>query len=416
MIDMTRCRAPIRRREYSGPMASSPAAPDAATRQDEPAPSMLRRLVALTTAHLLSDGAGNFLPGVLPAVLVVLGQPVSMAGALVAALSIGQVLQPLVGWVADRVGGRILPPLGLLLTSVGGGLVGVAPTTGVLIALLLAIGVGSSLFHPPSLASIRRMAGPRTGLAISVFLVGGELGRGLWPTIASLITTHLGLSWLWLIAIPGLIWLPMLYHWMPRLPAGSTDRAPIRWRRHAFPASLLIGFRCLQAFTVFSLSAFIPILWHLRGESLVAGAAVITTVITVGVAGNLFGGFLADRVGRRPVLLASAVGAAALVVPVAHVSGWWVFPIAAALGISLFLPAASAILIGQDIFPENRSMGSGIALGLANGLAAIAVLVVGLFVTETNVLVVFWALAALALVCVLIAAAFPAGLMRREAS
>jgi FSR family fosmidomycin resistance protein-like MFS transporter len=161
---------------------------------------------------------------------------------------------------------------------------------------------------------------------------------------------------------------------------------------------------------VFSLSAFIPVLWHLRGESLVAGATVISAVITVGVAGNLFGGYLADRIGRRPVLLASA----ALVVPVAHVPGWWVFPVAAALGISLFLPAASAILIGQDIFPENRSMGSGIALGLANGLAAIAVLVVGLFVTESTVTEVFWILAALALACIVVALVFPARLMRRE--
>jgi len=134
----------------------------------------------------------------------------------------------------------------------------------------------------------------------------------------------------------------------------------------------------------------------------------------VGVAGNLLGGFLADRIGRRPVLLASAVGVAALVLPVAHVPGWWVFPIAAALGIALFLPAASTILIGQYIFPENRSMGSGIALGLANGLAAVAVLVVGLFVTETNVLMVFWILAVLALACIVVAVALPAELMRRE--
>ncbi len=375
----------------------------------------VRPLAALTTGHLLSDGAANFLPGVLPAVLVVLGLPVSMAGALIAALSIGQVLQPVVGWIADRVGGRLLPPLGLLLTSVGGGLIGVAPNIVVLFALLFAIGVGSSLFHPLALASIRRMSGRRIGLYISVFLVGGELGRGLWPTIASLIVVHLGLTWLWIVAVPGVLWLPLLYRWMPWLPAAPVDRAPIRWGQHWSPVALLIAFRCMQGFIVLAVSAFIPILWHLRGESLVTGAAVITTVITVGVLGNLLGGQLADRIGRRPVLLTSALAAAALVVPLAHVPGWWIFPLAAALGMALFLPSPSAILIGQDIFPKNRSMGSGIALGLSNGLAAIAVMVAGLFVTEHNVERVFWVLAGLALVAAAVAMAFPARLMRAAA-
>jgi hypothetical protein len=60
------------------------------------------------------------------------------------------------------------------------------------------------------------------------------------------------------------------------------------------------------------------------------------------------------------------------------------------------------------------ALGSGAALGLANGLAAVAVLVVGLFVTETNVEQVFWILAALALACIAVAVALPGRLMRRE--
>lgn len=372
-------------------------------------------LGALTVGHWLSDGAGNYLPGVLPAVLVAFGLPTSMAGAIIAALSIGQVLQPLVGWVADRVGGRFLPPLGLVLTSLGGGLIPLAPGLGVLLVLLLAIGVGSSLFHPPSLAAIRRMPGAHTGLYISFFLVGGELGRGLWPTVASLIAVTWGLNWLWLIAIPGLVWVPVLYHWMPHLPATPLDqRRRIQWRAHATPAGLLIAYRSLQTFTVLGLSAWIPVLWNARGESLVAGASVITALITLGVVGNLIGGFLADRVGRRPVLLASAAVTAALVLSISHLPGWWVYPVAGALGMALFLPSSAAILIGQDIFPENRSMGSGVALGLANGIAAVAVLLVGLLVTDTSIHVVFWLLAVLALADVILALAFPARLMRKE--
>lgn len=376
-------------------------------------PRQLASLSTLMVAHWLSDGAGNYLPGVLPAVLIAFGLPPSMAGAMIAALSIGQVLQPVVGWVADKVGGRMLPPLGLLLTSVGGGLVPLAPNVTVLLALLLSLGVGSALFHPPSLAAIRRMPSNNTGLYISFFLVGGELGRGLWPTVASLITVSLGLNWLWLIALPGLAWLPVLLRLMPVLPAKPPEqRRRIRWRRHAGPASLLILFRGMESFIVLGLSAWIPVLWQARGDSMIASASVITTMITLGVLGNVAGGIIADRIGRRFVLVTSGVVSLVLVFLIAQVPGGWVYPVAALLGMALFLPSSASILIGQDIFPENRSMGSGIALGLANGLGAIAVMLVGLAVTHDNVLAMFQLFVALTVVSVVVAVSFPRRLMR----
>jgi FSR family fosmidomycin resistance protein-like MFS transporter len=75
------------------------------------------RLAGLAWAHLLNDGAANYLPGVLPVVLVSLHEPVRLAGVLIAALTIGQAAQPVVGWVADRVGGRSLVVAGLMLRT-----------------------------------------------------------------------------------------------------------------------------------------------------------------------------------------------------------------------------------------------------------------------------------------------------------
>src|SRR5699024_9860245 len=157
------------------------------------APSWNSRLVGMSWAHLLNDGASNYLPGVLPAVLATLGEPVKMAGVLVTALTIGQALQPLTGRLADWLGGRSLVIIGLLMTSVGGGLLGVVPSTPLLIVLLVLIGVGNSFFHPQAVAAARSMFAGRAGLFTSIFLVGGELGRGLWPTAASLIVAGLGL-------------------------------------------------------------------------------------------------------------------------------------------------------------------------------------------------------------------------------
>lgn len=374
------------------------------------APSARSRLTGMSWAHLLNDGASNYLPGVLPAVLATLGEPARMAGVLVTALTIGQALQPLTGRLADRLGGRSLVILGLLMTSVGGGLIGFAPSTWLLILLLVLIGVGNAFFHPQAVAAVRRMVSHREGLVTSVFLVGGELGRGLWPTAASLIVAQIGLGGLWLTAVPGLLTAPFLLRWLPDQPAVLSQGAAIRMNEHAKPLALLLGYQGVRTLTIYAFVTFIPILWHARGESLVTGATVITTMTTVGVVGNLWGGQLTDRIGTRGTLVIAAVGSAVLIVPTAYLTGPAAWIAAGLLGIALFLTASTTALLGQDIFPENRSMGSGIALGFANGLGALGVFVVSLWIGD-EVMVVFWALAGLSLASAALALAFDKSLM-----
>ena len=371
-------------------------------------------LATLTWSHLLNDGASNYLPGVLPAVLVSLGEPVRMAGGLMAVLVAGQLLQPAAGWVADRLGGRVMAAIGLAMTSIGGGLIGVVHSTVLLVVVLALIGAGGAFFHPPALASVRRMLAGRHGLITSVFLVGGELGRGLWPTIAGFIVATFGLGALWVLAVPGVVTVPLLIHMTPRLEPTPRAAQRIDWWAHRLPLASLIGYRSIQALVVYALATYIPIRWHLQGGSLVQGASIITTMITVGIVGNLLGGHLVDRIGRRPVLHLAAVSTAVLIVPIAFVDSGWLWVFAGLVGIALFLSITATILIGQDIFPENASMGSGIALGFTNGLGALLLFVVGLWVNDSDVTAIFLALAGLSLASTLLVFTLPARVLRHR--
>lgn len=356
----------------------------------------LRRLSGLTWAHFLNDGASNYLPGVLPAVLVTIGQPVQMAAVLVTALTVGQALQPVAGRIADRLGGKSLVLLGLAMTSVGGGLIGVVRSTWLLVLLLVLIGVGNAFFHPQAIASVRQMISGRQGLLTSAFLVGGELGRGLWPTIASLVVAHAGLEYLWLVAVPGVLTLPFLLRWLPALPPKRQSGPAIQLSVHARPMALLIGYQSVRMLGMSAFATFIPVLWDQRDQPLVAGASLITTMMTVGVIGNICGGYLTDRIGSRATLIIAAVGTAVLIVPCAYLEGPMAWVVAGLLGVMMFLSASTTVLLGQDIFAENPSMGSGIAIGLANGIGALLVLVLGIWVGE-SVQPVFWLLGLLSL-------------------
>ena len=354
-------------------------------------------LLGLTWLHFLNDGAANYLPGILPALLLALHQDPSMAGTVVAALYIGQTLQVITGWWADRVGGRLFIVAGVLGSSIAAAAIGLAPNIWVLIPALIAIGVSSSVFHPQALAGAHQLSGTRRGIGMSLFLIGGEIGRGLWPLIASLVVVSLGLHYLWLLALPALFSVPLLWNTLPRQAPRHPQARPIEWRRHLGPMSALVGFSVLRSLTLYGVITYLPILWHQRGLSLTEGAALITVLLLVGIVGNFGGGHIADRIARRPMLVGCSVLSALLLTLFMLSHGVWQWIIVGLLGVSLFATMPLRILIGQDIFPENRSLGSGIALGLSNGLAAVGLSGLGLIAAARGTEAVLWLLVGTAL-------------------
>lgn len=365
-------------------------------------------LVLLSWAHFLNDGSANYLPGVLPAILLSLHEPIAWAGVLMTALLIGQTLQPFTGVLSDRYGGKAIFILGLLGSAVGGGLIGFSHTLWLLILFLFLIGIGNATFHPQALTLARNASKEgRQGIGMSFFLVGGELGRGVFPFLTSWIVVSIGLHNLWITAVPAIISVPFLFHNSPRLPAKKLDTAKIHWRSHLRGMTYLISFTSLRSVMMYGVVTFIPLLWHERGGSLLAGASIITTTLVVGIIGNLAGGHLADRFGLKiPLVLSSLL--TALLIPVMTVSsGFWLWIAAGLIGIILFSSLPLTLLIGQDLFPENRSLGSGIALGLANGIGALLMLAVTPLVSHFGLVHTLDVIAGLGLIGTLIALVMP---------
>jgi FSR family fosmidomycin resistance protein-like MFS transporter len=388
----------MRRRQSAAAAATSTIAAD---RADRP------RLMTLGWAHFLNDGAANYLPGVLPAILISLNLSVSYAGVFMAALLIGQAAQPLTGLIADRVGGRTFIVAGLAGAAAGGGLVGVMPTGAALIVVLVFTGLCNSLFHPQALAAVRRIGGARGGASMSIFLVGGEIGRGAWPLIATWLVTTRGLTALWLLAVPAMLTLPALYFYAPRLPARHPEAAPPDLRAHAGPLSRLVGFCALRSVMILSIVTYMPLVWQARGGSLTGGASFITVLLLVGIIGNLGGGRLGDRAGARPVIIAAICIGVPLLAGFILSAGLATWILLALLGIALFATLPLTVLIAQDVLPESRSLGSGLALGFANALGALGVLALGPVADAFGPAMALWAALAGGIIAVPLAVSLP---------
>ncbi len=350
---------------------------------------------AMVWSHLNNDTLANYLPGILPAIAVARHIPLLWLGSLVTALTLGQALQPLSGLWSDHIGGRTLVLGGILVAALATFGVSYAPTYPLLAGSLFLTGLGSTVYHPQALAVTRTLGQGREGVSMSGFLVGGEFGRALGPLAAGIVVAALGLTHLWLLAVPLLLTWLWLRAEVPALPRRTGERARIDWRRHATPAVSPLAFSTLRAASVAALVTFVPLIYHAEGGSLVAGASLVTTLIGVGVIGNLGGGALRDRFGATPVLWGSTTLAILAALALTQASGPWLWVVLAALGIGVFSTGPITILLGQDIFTENPSLGSGIALGLGNGLGALALLPLSYLAQSAGLGAGLWAVVAL---------------------
>lgn len=380
-------------------------------------PDTGRLIGLLAWAHFLNDGAANYLPGVLPAVLAALGLPIAYAGAILATLIVGQALQPLSGAWSDRWGGRAMPVLGLAGTALGAAWVGWAQGLGSLLAALVLIGVANSLFHPPALASVRRFSSGSGERAISAFLVGGEIGRGLWPLLAGLVVATWGLHALWVLPLAAIPTLGWMWARLPSLPRRSHTHSALGGLRAAGrPLVWLLAYSGLRNMLLLGVTAFVPLLWAERGGSLVGGAGLITAMLVVGIAGNLAAAFLAEHWGRRRVVF-TATAAACVLLPAflaARGAGMWLA--LSGFGIAMFATFPLTLLMGQDLLPRHHSLGSGLALGLGNAIGAIGVAALGLLAARWHATGVLWAAEACGLLALAAVAKLPSAARAQAAA
>ena len=116
-------------------------------------------------------------------------------------------VQPLDGWLIDRLGPRIFVPLGAILSGLGWTALAFVTTLTQLYAAYAVAGAGSALVYSGSIGSTMKWFRDRRGLAAGVIAGGYGAGAALFiPIIARLITAHgYRAAFVWTGIVPGLI-------------------------------------------------------------------------------------------------------------------------------------------------------------------------------------------------------------------
>jgi FSR family fosmidomycin resistance protein-like MFS transporter len=101
-------------------------------------------------------------------------------------------IQPVVGYYADMRPKPYILPIGVCFTLAGIVGLALAPYYALIICAVVAIGVGSAIFHPESSRVAYMSAGGRRGLAQSIFQVGGNIGSSLGPIMTAVVFVNIG--------------------------------------------------------------------------------------------------------------------------------------------------------------------------------------------------------------------------------
>ncbi len=275
-------------------------------------------MALLALSHTADDVNQGFLPAVLPLLIATYHFSLQAAGALVLAQAISSsVIQPAIGYLADK---RAMPWLiwaGLLLAGLGIALIGFTDSYGLMFGASLLSGLGVAMFHPEAARYANYAAGVRKASGMRWFSLGGTAGFAIGPAYATLALGLYGQHGTWLAALPVVAFAILIFLEVPRLHrSAAADRkhaqrndAPDRWGAFA----VLIVYTCLRSTVYVGIIAFIP-MYFIRqiATSDAIGNIGLTLYLAFGALGAIAGGPLADRLGRKRVMVASAIGSAVL--------------------------------------------------------------------------------------------------------
>lgn len=359
--------------------------------QANPQSTVYRILFAISLVHLLNDSMQSVIPAIFPILKDSMNLSYAQLGWIAFSLNMtSSIMQPVVGWFTDKKSLPYLLPLGMGCSLIG--MLGLAYAdnfTFVLISVLF-IGLGSAAFHPEGSRVAYMAAGTRRGLAQSIYQVGGNGGQSLAPLMTAWIFVPFGqFGAIWFTGVAALAILVLLYvsSWYTQqiayFPGVKKRKAGTR-TSHQTQSKLVLAI-LLLIFLVFARSWYSTGISNFYqfylidhyGLSVENAQYYIFIFLVFGVLGTFCGGPLADRFGKRNMILFSMLGSAPLALMLPYVSLVWVYPIFAVMGFILLSSFSVTVVYAQELFPGKIGMVSGLIVGLAFGMGAIGSIILG---------------------------------------
>ena len=382
-------------------MSSTTATP---TRSDATPAAMgvaMSILLAISFSHLLNDLLQALLPALYPLLKDSYGLTFGQIGWLAFTFQLtASLLQPVVGTFTDR---RPMPfslPVGMASSLVGLLLLSRAHSYPVLLGAAALIGLGSSVFHPESSRVARLASGGKTGMAQSIFQVGGNAGSAIGPLMAAFIVVPNGqgsVAWFAGLALLAMVVLSRVGMWYSAqiggrgraakrvIPANDLSRG-----RVAFTVCLLLLLIFSKYFYMASLNTYYTFYlidhFHVSLQTAQIDLFVFLGSAAVGV---VAGGPLGDRIGRKYVIWGSILGVLPFTLALPFANLFWTVALTIPIGLILSSAFAAILVYAQELMPGRVGAVSGLFFGFAFGIGGLGAAALGHFADVYGITLVY---------------------------
>lgn len=384
-----------------------------------------RKLALVSLGHLSCDINGGALPAALPYIRAAHGLDYqATAGLMLAYSCLSSLIQPLLGFLADRHSKPWFIPVGIFLAGAGLAAMGFMLGYWTIFICIAISGIGSAFFHPEGARFANRFSGSHKGAGMSLFSIGGNSGFIIGPLLVALFVGHFGLTGMGVFGILSAIMALVLLWQIASLPAlvkparpkeaaqaelsaedsaaaegdelasgaNEPDKAAVNnW--HEF--SRLVVVILARSIVFVGANTFIPLYWvNGLGQSAAAGATALVIFGACGIACNIVGGLLSDRIGYAPVIRI----AFCILGPVVFLFGiagniWLSYALLPLLGLALYLPFSAQVVLGQKLLAKNIGFASGVTLGLSTTVGGLTQPILGWVADTSGLASVFTVLA-----------------------
>jgi FSR family fosmidomycin resistance protein-like MFS transporter len=309
-------------------------------------------------------------------------------------------IQPVVGYYADMRPKPYILPIGVCFTLVGIVGLALAQYYALILFAVVAMGVGSAIFHPESSRVAYMSAGGRRGLAQSIFQVGGNIGSSLGPIMTAVVFVKIGqfgVIWFSFAAIAAIV----IQTYVARWYSGHIIPTQASPKHNVSEGSLKLGLSSRQVAWALGILVFLVFTKHIYMSSITSyytfylidgfGVTVrdaqwfLFAFLAASAAGTFLGGPLADRFGRRNIIWFSILGTAPFSILLPYMNLFWSGVMCVFAGFVLSSAFSIIVVFAQELLPGRVGLISGMFFGLAFGIGGLGSAVLGWIADATSI-------------------------------
>jgi len=347
-------------------------------------------LLAVSWGHFVND----FLMSVVPVVLFAFAEELSLSPFQMTVIAFvittsGTFFQPLVGMLIDRIQKSVLLIYALTLITVGMSLSVFIKNYYLLVMVLGIAALGSSVYHPlGSTITIHKTSLSR-GKSLSVFMTIGSFAHSAAPIVAIPLVTVYGLKSLSILMLPGLLSVLFLYlarvqevTWTKEVTEDEDKRTVKLTFRQQLLTVVPMSIAVVKGLLFRNAMVFGVIILGMKGIKPVEAAGMLSVFMIARSLATLLGGFVNDAIGEKFTMIVFNTAMLIGMVLFVYGTGIWLMAGLVLLGFSINGTSSANITLIHRIMPNNVNYGTGMIMGFAGTLTAVAMLVNGLVIEK----------------------------------